>query len=151
MQRSRETILDEIGVTMRAIPGTFSARSGPLADRIGHMLSGISAKVAVKVFGPDLDEIRRIGTDIAEIARTIPGLEETRLEQQAPIPQLRIEVNTERARAYGITPGHLNRQLAALIEVKTSAKVYENEKIYDLVLRLPLSWRDDPRKISSFT
>ncbi len=148
-ERSRETILDEIGVTMRAIPGTFSARSGPLADRIGHMLSGISAKVAVKVFGPDLDEIRRIGTDIAEIARTIPGLEETRLEQQAPIPQLRIEFNTERARAYGITPGHLNRQLAALIGGENLTKVYENEKIYDLVLRLPTSWRNDPRKISS--
>ena len=91
-ERGREEILDEIRQTMRGIPGTFSAISGPLADRIGHMLSGVSAKVAVKVYGPDLDELRSIGTGIADIAREIPGMEEARIEQQAPIPQMRIEI-----------------------------------------------------------
>ncbi|MBT3480286.1 MAG: efflux RND transporter permease subunit, partial [Opitutales bacterium] len=60
--RSRAEVLENIRQTMRTIPGTFSALSGPLADRIGHMLSGVSAKVAIKIYGPELDEIRRIGT-----------------------------------------------------------------------------------------
>ena len=100
VKRERSEILEDIRSTMQTIPGTFSALSGPLADRIGHMLSGVSAKVAVKVFGPDLDELRRIGTEIAEIAREVPGMEEARVEQQAPIPQLRIEVDRKRAMAY---------------------------------------------------
>ena len=142
--RPREAVLDEIRTTMRGIPGTFSAMSGPLADRIGHMLSGVSAKVAIKIFGADLDELRRLGTEIAEIARKIPGLEEARIEQQAPIPQLRIEINRERALAYGVTPGELNEQLAALIGGESLAKIHEDQKIHDLVLRLPPEWRNEP-------
>ena len=142
--RPREAVLDEIRTTMRGIPGTFSAMSGPLADRIGHMLSGVSAKVAIKIFGTDLDELRRLGTEIAEIARKIPGLEEARIEQQAPIPQLRIEINRERALAYGVTPGELNEQLAALIGGESLAKIHEDQKIHDLVLRLPPEWRNEP-------
>ena len=72
-KRSRDEILADIRTTMKGIPGTFSAISGPLADRIGHMLSGVSAKVAVKIYGPDLDELRRIGEDIAEAARKFQG------------------------------------------------------------------------------
>ena len=101
--RSRAEILVEIRETMRSIPGTFSALSGPLADRVGHMLSGISAKVAIKVFGEDLDTLRTIGTSIQSIAQEIPGLEAARVEQQAPIPQLQIKVDRDRALAYGLT------------------------------------------------
>jgi CzcA family heavy metal efflux pump len=146
--RSRDEILDAIRQTMKGIPGTFSAMSGPLADRIGHMLSGVSAKVAVKVFGPDLDELRRIGTEIAEIARAIPGLEEARIEQQAPIPQLRIEVDRKRALAYGVSPGELNRELATLMGGNAVAEIYENQRTYDLVVRLPAEWRESPERLN---
>ncbi len=50
------------------LPGTFSAMSSPLEDRIGHMLSGVSAKIAIKVKGDDLAELQRIGTEIQTIA-----------------------------------------------------------------------------------
>ena len=145
--RNRDEILEEIRQTMRGIPGTFSAMSGPLADRIGHMLSGVSAKVAVKVYGPDLDELRRLGTEIAEVARKIPGLEEARIEQQAPIPQLRIEVDRKRALAYGVSPGELNGELATLMGGKAVAEVYENQRTYDLVVRLPEEWRESPERL----
>ena len=147
-ERERSEILDDIRATMQTIPGTFSALSGPLADRIGHMLSGVSAKVAVKVFGPDLDELRRIGTEIAEIAREVPGMEEARLEQQAPIPQLRIEVDRKRAMAYGVTPGALNAELSALMGGEAVAEIYEGQRVYDLVIRLPLEWRESTQKLS---
>ena len=148
VKRERSEILEDIRSTMQTIPGTFSALSGPLADRIGHMLSGVSAKVAVKVFGPDLDELRRIGTEIAEIAREVPGMEEARVEQQAPIPQLRIEVDRKRAMAYGATPGALNAELSALMGGEAVSEIYEGQRVYDLVIRLPLEWRESPQKLS---
>jgi Cu/Ag efflux pump CusA len=147
-ERSRAEILEDIRKTMKSIPGTFSAISGPLADRIGHMLSGVSAKVAVKIYGPDLEELRRLGTEVVEIARSIPGLEEARGEQQAPIPQLRIEVNRKRALAYGITPGDLNEQLAALMGGDVVSEIYEGQRVYDLVVRLPLEWRESPNRLA---
>ena len=142
--RGRDEILAEIREVMRTIPGTFSALSTPLADRIGHMLSGVSAKVAVKIYGPDLAELRRLGNEVTEIARAIPGLEEARAEQQALIPQLRIEVDRDRALAYGLTPGELNTQLKTLMGGEAVAEVYEGQHVYDVVVRLPAQWRESP-------
>jgi CzcA family heavy metal efflux pump len=147
-ERERAEILKDIRGTMQTIPGTFSALSGPLADRIGHMLSGVSAKVAVKVFGPDLEELRRVGSQIAEIARGVPGMEEARVEQQAPIPQLRIEIDRKRAMAYGVTPGALNAELSTLMGGEAVTEIYEGQKVYDLVIRLPLEWRESTQKLS---
>lgn len=148
-ERSRADVLVQIRAIMRTIPGTFSAMSTPLADRIGHMLSGVSAKVAVKIYGPDLRELRRLSTQITEMARAIPGMEEARAEQQALIPQLRIEVDRERALAYGITPGQLNQQLASLMGGETVAEIYQGQRVYDLVVRLPLEWRQSPDRLSN--
>lgn len=146
--RPRSEVTAEIRDKLRTIPGTFSALSGPLADRIGHMLSGVSAKVAIKVFGSNLDEIRRIGTQIQRIAKKIPGLEEAKIEQQAPIPQLRIEMDRERALAYGVTAGSLNRQLSSLIGGEVVGQLYEGQRAIDLVLRLPEEWRESPERLS---
>lgn len=146
--RPRQEILDDIGARVRTVPGVFTVVSGPLADRIGHMMSGVSAPVAVKVFGPDLDEIRRIGTQIQSIARSIPGFENARLDQQALIPQLRIEADRDRSAAYGIAPGELNARLGALIGGKPLAELREGQRAVNLVLRLPPSWRDSPAQIS---
>ncbi|MEZ5325360.1 MAG: efflux RND transporter permease subunit [Verrucomicrobiales bacterium] len=148
-ESDRQGTLDQIRATMRTIPGTFSAISGPLADRVGHMLSGVSAKVAVKIYGPDLAELRRLGNDVAEIARAIPGLEEARTEQQAPIPQLRIEVDRKRALAYGVTPGDLNDELASLMGGDTVAQAYEGQRVYDIVVRLPPEWRENPDRLEN--
>jgi CzcA family heavy metal efflux pump len=149
--RSRTDILKNIRRVMHPtnLPGTFSAVSSPLADRIGHMLSGVSAKIAIKIKGDDLQELRRIGTLIQDLAREIPGLEEARAEQQAPIAQLRIEVDRERARAYGITPGDLNNRLATLLGGESVTEIYENQRIYDVVVRLPLAWRKSPERLAN--
>ncbi|WP_309383684.1 efflux RND transporter permease subunit [Cerasicoccus frondis] len=146
-ERPRAEVMDEMRAVMRSIPGTFSAMSTPLADRIGHMLSGVSAKIAIKLYGPDLKELRALGLEVAEIARGIPGLEEARIEQQAPIPQLRIEVDRQRALAYGVTPGALNQQLSAIIGGEAVAEVYSGQQVFDLVVRLPIEWRESPERL----
>jgi len=146
--RSRKEILDDLNRRLKTIPGVFAVVGGPLADRIGHMLSGVSAPVALKVFGPDLDTLRQLGTEIQAVAKTIPGFEDARLDQQSSIPQLRIETARDRASAYGITPGSLNDQLSALIGGKEIAELREGQRAVNLVIRLPLAWRDSPEKIA---
>ncbi len=146
--RSRAEILAEVRSRMRAIPGTFSVVMGPLADRIGHMLSGVSAPVAVKVFGPDLDRLRELGTRIQTVARSIPGLEDCKLDQQSTLPQLRIEADRERSAAFGITPGALNDQLSMLVGGRTMGTLRDGPRTIDLVLRLPEAWRGSPERIA---
>jgi CzcA family heavy metal efflux pump len=148
VKRGRKEILDDINRRLKTVPGVFAAVSGPLADRIGHMLSGVSAPVAIKVFGPDLDTLRRLGTEVQTVAKTIPGFEDAKLDQQSSIPQLRIEANRDRAIAYGVTPGALNDQLSALLGGKEIAELREGQRAVNLVIRLPLEWRDSPEKIA---
>jgi CzcA family heavy metal efflux pump len=146
--RSRAEILDAIRQKVRAVPGTFSVVMGPLADRIGHMLSGVSAPVAIKIFGPDLGKLRELGIQIQAVAKTIPGFEDCKLDQQATIPQLRIEADRERAAAYGVTPGQLNETLSMLVGGKAVAELREGQRSVDLVIRLPEEWRDSPERIA---
>jgi Cu/Ag efflux pump CusA len=146
--RSRNEILADLHARLRTVPGVFAAISGPLADRIGHMLSGVSAPVAIKIFGPDLDTLRRLGTEVQAIAGTIPGFEDAKLDQQSTIPQLRIEPDRGRAAAYGITPGEINDQLSTLVGGKEIAELREGQRAVSLVIRLPLAWRESPDKIN---
>ena len=146
--RSRAEILEAIRQKIRAVPGTFSVVTGPLADRIGHMLSGVSAPVAIKVFGPDLDQLRELGIQIQAVAKTIPGFQDCKLDQQATIPQLRIEADRDRAAAYGVTPGKLNETLSMLVGGKAVAELREGQRAVDLVIRLPQEWRDSPERIA---
>ncbi len=146
-KRSRAEILAEINTRLRRIPGAFAAIGGPLADRIGHMLSGVSAPVAVKIFGPELGELRRLGEQVQTLARAIPGFEKARLDAQADIPQLRIEADRERAGAYGVTPGALNELLSTLVGGREVAELREGQRSIPLVLRLPEAWRDSPDRL----
>lgn len=146
--RGRKEILEDISKKLKTVPGVFAVVSGPLADRIGHMMSGVSAPVAVKVFGPDLDKLRQIGIEIQTIAKSIPGFEDCKLDQTSSIPQLRIEADRDRAKAYGIAPGKLNDQLSALIGGKEVAELREGQRAVNLVTRLPIEWRDSPDKIA---
>jgi Cu/Ag efflux pump CusA len=130
------------------VPGTFSILTGPLADRIGHMLSGVSAPVAVKIFGPDLGVLRELGTRVQAVARTIPGLEDCKLDQQGTSPQLRVEPDRERALAYGIAPGRLAEDLSLLVGGRTLAELRDGPRTVDLVLRLPESRRDSAARLA---
>jgi CzcA family heavy metal efflux pump len=146
--RSRGEVLADIRAKIKTVPGTFSVLTGPLADRIGHMLSGVSAPVAIKIFGPDLDKLRQLGTEIQAVAKTVPGFEDVKLDQQSAIPQLRIEADRDRAAAYGITPGQLNRTLSTLVGGEEIAELREGQRTVALTVRLPEEWRDSPEKLA---
>ncbi|MEZ5387968.1 MAG: efflux RND transporter permease subunit [Prosthecobacter sp.] len=145
--RPREVVFAEIREKLKAIPGTFLNVGQPIGHRLSHMLSGVSEKIAVKIFGPDLAVLREKGGQVRDIAKTIPGLTDVILEAQVPIPQIKIEVNRERAVAYGVQPGALNEQVSTLLGGKALAELREGQRTVDLVLRLPEAWRDSPEKI----
>jgi CzcA family heavy metal efflux pump len=145
--RPRQEVFAEIRKTLGTIPGTFTNVGQPIGHRLSHMLSGVSAKIAVKIFGPDLDVLRSKGGEIEKIAKAIPGLTDVFLEKQVPIPQLRIEVNRERAMAYGIQPGAVNEQLSALLGGRELAELREGQRTMDLFIRLPVEWRERADKL----
>ena len=145
--RPRAEVFKEIRARLGSIPGTFVNVGQPIGHRLSHMLSGVSAKIAVKIFGPDLDVLREKGAQVRDIAKSIPGLTDVILEAQVLIPQIKIEVNRERALAYGVQPGAINEQVSALLGGRTLAELREGQRTMDLVLRLPEDWRDSPQRL----
>ncbi len=145
--RSTKEVLEDIRQRVRTVPGTFSVLAGPLSHRISHLLSGVSAPVAVKIFGPDLQTITAIGEQVQKVAKSIPGLEDAKLDTQAQIPQLRIELDRERALAHGVSAGELNSELSTLLGGSIITKLRENQRVIDLAIRLPEEWRGDAETI----
>jgi CzcA family heavy metal efflux pump len=147
--RHREAVFEEIRQKLSAIPGTFLNVGQPIGHRLSHMLSGAYWKIAVKIFGPDLNVLREKGAQVSEIGKTIPGLTDVGVEAQVPIAQIKIEVNRERALAYGVQPGQINEQVSSMLGGETMTELREGQRTVDLVLRLPESWRDSPEKLGS--
>ncbi|MEX1048191.1 MAG: efflux RND transporter permease subunit, partial [Akkermansiaceae bacterium] len=147
--RERREVFAAIREKLSAISGTFVNVGQPIGHRLSHMLSGVSAKIAVKIHGPDLATLRSLGTQVKEAGESIPGLTDINLEAQVPIPQIRIEVHRGRARMEGLAPGEINRQVSKLIGGSVLGELREGETTIDLVLRLPQSWRTWPEKIGT--
>ena len=145
--RDREIVFAEIREKLKGIPGTFVNVGQPIGHRLSHMLSGVSAKIAVKIHGPDLDTLRRLGAQVKEAGQSIPGLTDVNLEAQVPIPQIRIEVDRARARLEGLAPGEINSQVSRLLGGSLLGELREGEATVDLVLRLPESGRTWPENI----
>jgi Cu/Ag efflux pump CusA len=144
--RHRDEVFTEIREKLKGIPGTFVNVGQPIGHRLSHMLSGVSAKIAVKIHGPDLDTLRRLGTQVKDAGKRIPGLTDVNLEAQVPIPQIRIEVNRARARLEGLSPGEINGQVSRMLGGSVLGELREGEATVDLVMRLPESWRTWPEK-----
>ena len=145
--RDRDVVFAEIRDSLGAIPGTFVNVGQPIGHRLSHMLSGVSAKIAVKISGPDLETLRRLGREVKMAGEAVEGLTDLNLEAQVPIPQVRIEVDRTRALAEGIAPGEVNEQISRLLGGVTLGELREGESILDLVLRLPERWRSRPETL----
>lgn len=149
VQRSRSDIEDDIKLRMKEIPGVFAAVSGPLTDRMGHMLSGVPAKVAIKVSGRNLNELRSIGEKVQALCKEIPGLEEAKLAQQALIPQLQILFNRDKGKIYGINATSFNDQLYSQLNGRTLLELYESERIVHVVSRVASEVRESEDAIKN--
>lgn len=149
--RPREVVFADIRKKLSGIPGTFVNVGQPIGHRLSHMLSGVSAKIAVKIHGPDLETLRRLGSQVKEAGLGIEGLTDLNLEAQVAIPQVRIEVNRQRARAEGIAPADINLQISKLLGGSQLGELRDGETTLDLVMRLPESWRTWPDTIGDLT
>ncbi len=149
--RPRQKVFDEIRQKLQGIPGTFVNVGQPIGHRLSHMLSGVSAKIAVKVYGPDLATLRQLGQQVQEIGKSIPGLTDVNLEAQVGIPQVRIVPKRDAAQRYGVSPGAINQQVSRLLGGATLTELREGEASVDLVMRLPASQRTWPEQLAGLT
>lgn len=142
-KRSRKVILDDIRDRLGTIPGAVVNIGQPISHRIDHLLSGIRAQMAVKLFGPDLATLREKAEEIRRVMSEVPGVVDLFVEQQVLIPQTRIEIDRLKAQQYGLRVGEVAEILETTLNGKVVGEILEGQRRFDMVLRFPDEAREN--------
>jgi CzcA family heavy metal efflux pump len=145
----KEATLESLRNEFSVIPGTNVTIGQPIGHRIDHMLSGTRANIAVKIFGPDLYELRQVGAQIRDVMQTIPGIADLQVEQQMDVPQLRIRPDRLALARYGLTVGQLGEAIDVAFNGEAVSQVLEDGKSFNLVVRFPPEFRANAATISA--
>jgi HME family heavy-metal exporter len=145
--RSRDEILAEIREELTQVPGVVISAEQPLAHLISHMLSGVKAQVGIKLYGDDLDLLRRKAKEMEAAIGDVPGVKDLQVEQQIEIPQLQIKLNRNELARYGLTSDYVNEFVETAMNGRTVSEIVSGERKFDLVVRLDDEFREDPAKL----
>jgi len=135
-QRPKPEIVADIRSRLSVLPLSINVGQ-PISHRLDHMLSGIRAELALKLFGDDLDTLRNSAEELRLRLSKIEGIQDLQVEKQVRIPQLEIRVDYTRAALYGVQPGAVTEQLSRLSSGRVISRVVDGYKRYDVVMRLP--------------
>ncbi|MBS0347957.1 MAG: efflux RND transporter permease subunit [Proteobacteria bacterium] len=142
---------DDIAAAMReklkALPGVQVVMAQPISDRVDEMVTGVRSDVAIKVFGDDLDELKKKAEEIARVAGGITGSEDIRVERVTGQQYLSIEIDRQAIARHGLNVSDVNDTIEAAVGGKQATEVYEGERRFASVVRLPESFRDNVEKI----
>ncbi|MDZ4824599.1 MAG: efflux RND transporter permease subunit [Flavobacteriales bacterium] len=134
-QRSRDEIIADIRKELSVIKGASVNIGQPISHRIDHLLSGVRAQVAIKLFGSDLTEMRTTAGKISEVLGSVDGVVDIQVERQVMIPQLLIKLRREDCIRYGVQVGKATEDLEIFYNGKVQTRIFEGQKTFDLVLR----------------
>ncbi|MCK6422093.1 MAG: efflux RND transporter permease subunit [Aquabacterium sp.] len=138
--RSREAIIGDLRARLALLPAASNVGQ-PISHRLDHLLSGVRAQIALKIYGDDLDTLRGLADDLRTRLARISGVTDLQIEKLVLIPQIKIHVNYEQAARHGVAPGALLRSLEQMIEGERITQIVEGNRRFDLVVRLPEAGR----------
>ena len=141
------TIMDEAREALDGIHGANISIGQPISHRIDHMMAGAEAAIAIKVFGPELLQLRSVAEDIEGAIEDVEGLVDLNVEQQTHVPQLHIKSNRSAMNRYGVTPGRLADYIDAGLRGAVVSEVLDGEERYDLTVRLADAHRGSTESI----
>lgn len=134
-KRGREEILKDIRQSLSIMQGVSISVGQPISHRIDHLLSGVRAQVAIKLFGPDLAQLRLLGAQIKETIAGVPGIVDANTERQTLVPQLRITVDRMAIARYGMQVGEITEDLEIMLNGKVMGTILDGQKTFDILLR----------------
>ena len=127
-----EETLAAVEEVAASYPGMFRNVETYLNERIDEVLTGSSDAIAVRIYGPDLAELRRLADEVETTVAHVDGISEVHKDLQTDIPQIEVEVDLATAQAYGIKPGDVRRQAATLVSSEEVGDIFSAGKAYDV-------------------
>ncbi len=138
-------LFGDIRARLADLPGVSVSVGQPIGHRIEHLESGVEAQIVVKVFGPELGELRRLGDRARSLVAAVPGATDVAVERQVLVPQVRFRVDAERAAGFGFTSSELVEAIQTIVGGKVVSQIVDGQRRIDLVLVLGDASSLDPR------
>jgi cobalt-zinc-cadmium resistance protein CzcA len=146
----RESLQDTMLQALKQVPGVFYEATQPIQMRFNELMTGIRQDVAVKIYGENMDTLAVIAERIAGIVGEVQGAGEPQVEKVVGLPQITVTYDRARVAQYGLNIRELNRTVRTAFAGEATGAIYENERRFDLVVRLAQQQRqsiDDVRSL----
>jgi CzcA family heavy metal efflux pump len=139
-----EQVLGQIRAALDEMPGyTFQTKQF-LRERMDEVLTGVTADIVIRVVGPDLERLRQLAEDVRRAIAPVEGVAELRVEQLSDVPEVEVLLLPQATSRYGFSVGELNQTVQTLLRGRPVGQVYEEDAVFDVVVRAQPQWRSDP-------
>ncbi len=147
-RKSKAILVAEIEAAVQELPGNNYEFTQPVQMRMNELISGVRADVAVKLYGDDLDTLMQVGKQIEAVTKTVSGAADVKLEQSTGLPLLTITPDPEGLVRYGLNQIAVQDAIAIAVGGSVAGQLFEGDRRFDLVVRLPESIRSDPARLA---
>jgi len=147
--KRKHDLIEEMSKELKTMPGFSVGFSQPIIDMVMDQIAGAHSDLAIKVYGNNLKETRRIANEVVGTVSTIPGAADVAIEQEPPLPQLQIIANREKIAQYGLNVSDVSELIEVAIGGKAISQVFLGNKVYDVICRYNEISRDNPEKIGN--
>ncbi|QDP26562.1 efflux RND transporter permease subunit [Bradyrhizobium cosmicum] len=147
--KPKDELVAELERAANTLPGTAYGMTQPIQMRFNELIAGIRSDVGVKIFGDDLDVLAGIAQQVNGVVRGIEGAADVKTEQIAGLPILTVKLDRPALSRYGLSIGEVQNLVEIAIGGKPAGKLFEGDRRFDIVVRLPESLRADPDAIKS--
>ena len=141
--KPRDTLIAEIQAAVEELPGNNYEFTQPIEMRFNELISGVRADLGIKVFGDDLDQLLASATEVLEVVESVTGAADARLEQVTGLPMLSVHPKRMALSRYGLTVDDMQDLVAAGVGGENAGLIYEGDRRFQLVVRLPEDIRRD--------
>jgi cation efflux system protein involved in nickel and cobalt tolerance len=141
--KDREGSIAKLREEFARLPGVAPNIGGFISHRMDEVLSGVRSAIAVKIFGPDLAELRALGQEVEAVMQTVAGVVDLQLEPQIPIEQVQIQLDRVAAGRYGLSVGELANTIETALNGRVVSQVLEQQQTFDLLVWLEPESRSD--------
>jgi len=148
-EKSKAAVVSEIQEAAEEIPGNVYEISQPIRLRFNELISGVRSDVGVKIFGDDLDVLVQAASQVQAVLQNVQGAADVKTEQAAGLPVLTVKLNRQALSRYGISVGDVQNLVEIAVGGKGSGLVFEGDRRFNIVVRLPEHLRSDIQAIKS--
>lgn len=144
---SKEKLLEEIRLQLDNYPGVNFGFSQPIQDNVEEYVAGVKSSLVIKIFGDDLFELEKYANQVAKSIKDVEGVTDLNVFKNIGQPELRIKLHDHKMAKYAVTTADAQAVIAMTIGGQAATTLYENERMFDVVLRFDKGYRDSAEKI----